>query len=317
MTQLNKNFQKKYPNIKINRVAKSFTDLQATLKLAASGPEPARRHRGQQRLLGDGPARQGRACCSPEQVRRQVRLEHALLDRDPEDEQVHLRREQLRHRQPLRPADDGRGRRRLLQQGEAQEARPEDADDVPAVRGGGDEGARPAGETPIQFGNLDKWPGIHEFEELMLQSVSEAYASDWIFGARGGKINFNSQGTLAAAAKLQAWAKAGCFTKGYEGLGYDPSWPAFGKGKGVFLISGSWLTADLQEGARQERRLLPAAAADGQAAGDAGRRGPAVGDQLEVEERRTPRRRTSTSSRATRRCRSWPTTATARRRRRR
>jgi len=40
MTQLNKNFQKKYPNIKINRVAKSFTDLQATLKLAASGPNP-------------------------------------------------------------------------------------------------------------------------------------------------------------------------------------------------------------------------------------------------------------------------------------
>ena len=40
MTQLNKNFQKKYPDIKINRVAKSFTDLQATLKLAASGPNP-------------------------------------------------------------------------------------------------------------------------------------------------------------------------------------------------------------------------------------------------------------------------------------
>ena len=37
---LNKAFQKKYPNIKINRVAKSFTDLQATLKLAASGPNP-------------------------------------------------------------------------------------------------------------------------------------------------------------------------------------------------------------------------------------------------------------------------------------
>ena len=40
IAQLNKNFQKKYPDIKINRVAKSFTDLQATLKLAASGPNP-------------------------------------------------------------------------------------------------------------------------------------------------------------------------------------------------------------------------------------------------------------------------------------
>src|SRR5206468_10654160 len=40
ITKLNASFQAKYPNIKINRVAKSFTDLQATLKLAASGPNP-------------------------------------------------------------------------------------------------------------------------------------------------------------------------------------------------------------------------------------------------------------------------------------
>jgi raffinose/stachyose/melibiose transport system substrate-binding protein len=38
--KLNADFQKRYPNIKINRVAKSFTDLEATLKLAASGPNP-------------------------------------------------------------------------------------------------------------------------------------------------------------------------------------------------------------------------------------------------------------------------------------
>jgi raffinose/stachyose/melibiose transport system substrate-binding protein len=40
ITELNERFQKAHPEIKINRVAKSFTDLQATLKLAASGPNP-------------------------------------------------------------------------------------------------------------------------------------------------------------------------------------------------------------------------------------------------------------------------------------
>src|ERR1043166_3395879 len=40
MKALNAAFAKKYPDIKIDRVAKSFTDLQATLKLAASGPNP-------------------------------------------------------------------------------------------------------------------------------------------------------------------------------------------------------------------------------------------------------------------------------------
>ena len=37
--QLNKEFQAKYPNVKIERVAKSFEDLIKTVKLAASGPK--------------------------------------------------------------------------------------------------------------------------------------------------------------------------------------------------------------------------------------------------------------------------------------
>ena len=37
--QLNKEFQEKYPNVKIERVAKSFEDLIKTVKLAASGSD--------------------------------------------------------------------------------------------------------------------------------------------------------------------------------------------------------------------------------------------------------------------------------------
>src|SRR5215218_3712513 len=37
MKQLNAAFQQKYPNVKIKRVAKSFDDLNTTLKLAVSG----------------------------------------------------------------------------------------------------------------------------------------------------------------------------------------------------------------------------------------------------------------------------------------
>src|SRR3954452_84627 len=107
--------------------------------------------------------------------------------------------------------------------------------------------AKDGGEIPIQFGNLDKWPGIHEYEELMLQNVSRGYARSFIFGSNNGKTSFKSAGTTSAAAKLQAWGKAGFFTDGYSGVGYDPSWKSFGKGKGVFQISGSWLTADLKK----------------------------------------------------------------------
>ena len=43
------------------------------------------------------------------------------------------------------------------------------------------------------------------------------------------------------------WVDKGYFTDGFNGLGYDPAWQDFAKGKGVFLIAGTWLLADLQD----------------------------------------------------------------------
>jgi raffinose/stachyose/melibiose transport system substrate-binding protein len=103
--------------------------------------------------------------------------------------------------------------------------------------------AKAKGQIPIQFGNLDKWPGIHEFEEVWLQYVSRPYARSFVFGTGGGKANFDIPSTVSAATKLQQWAKAGFFTSGYNGLGYDPSSSDFSKGKGLFMITGSWQTS--------------------------------------------------------------------------
>ena len=41
---------------------------------------------------------------------------------------------------------------------------------------------------------------------------------------------------------------SGYFTEGFNGLGYDPAWQDFAKGNGVFLVSGTWLQADLEAG---------------------------------------------------------------------
>src|SRR5581483_4218060 len=53
--------------------------------------------------------------------------------------------------------------------------------------------AKAAGETPIQFGNLDKWPGIHMYEEPMLQDTPKTWARSWVFGA--GVPSFENAGT--------------------------------------------------------------------------------------------------------------------------
>jgi raffinose/stachyose/melibiose transport system substrate-binding protein len=244
ITTLNANFEKKYPNIKINRVAKSFTDLQTTLKLAASGPNPPDVVEANNGYSAMGPLVKAGLLLSLSKYATQYgwnsRYSAGILKMNKftpdgasfgtgnlyglpmtgEVVGVYYNKAKLKKLGLSVPATF-KGFKRALAK------------------------AQSAGETPIQFGNLDKWPGIHEYEELMLQAVPRAWASDWIFGLRGAKLNFTSRGTIDAALELQNWAGSGTFTKGYSGLGYDPSWQAFGQGTGVFLISGSWLTADL------------------------------------------------------------------------
>jgi raffinose/stachyose/melibiose transport system substrate-binding protein len=246
MKTLNAAFQKKYPNIKINRVAKSFTDLQTTLKLAASGPNPPDVVEANNGYSAMGPLVKANLLLSLNKYAAKygwrsrysagiMRMNEFSADAKSfgtgnlyglpmtgEVVGVYYNKAKLRKLGLKVPT--------TFAAFEAAVAK-----------------AKAAGETPIQFGNLEKWPGIHEYEELMLQSVSKNYARNFIFGTGGGRTSFDSAGTKAAAAKLVAWAKAGDFTNGYAGFSYDSSWPSFGKGTGVFLISGSWLTADLKK----------------------------------------------------------------------
>jgi raffinose/stachyose/melibiose transport system substrate-binding protein len=246
MTQLNKNFEKKYPNIKINRVAKSFTDLQATLKLAASGPNPPDVVEANNGYSAMGPLVKAGLLLNLNKYVGQygwnTRYSSGILKMNKFTSDGNSFGIGNLYGLPMTGEVVGvyYNKAKLKKLGLKVPTTFQQFDAAVST-------AQKAGETPIQFGNLDKWPGIHEFEEVMLQTVTKTWATDWIFGARGGQINFSSQGTLAAANKLRSWAKAGAFTKGYEGLGYDPSWADFGKGKGVFLISGSWLTADLKK----------------------------------------------------------------------
>jgi raffinose/stachyose/melibiose transport system substrate-binding protein len=246
MKALNAAFAKKYPDIKINRVAKSFTDLQATLKLAASGPNPPDVVEANNGYSAMGPLVKANLLLSLNKYAAKYgwnsRFSTGILRMNKFSADTSKFGTGNLYGLPMTGEVVGvyynKAKLRKLGVG------------VPKTFAAFEQAlakAKAAGETPIQFGNLDKWPGIHEFEELLLQSVSKSYARNFIFGTGGGKTNFQSKGTVAAATMLQTWAKNGYFTSGYSGLGYDPSWQAFGKGTGVFLISGSWLTADLKK----------------------------------------------------------------------
>jgi raffinose/stachyose/melibiose transport system substrate-binding protein len=105
--------------------------------------------------------------------------------------------------------------------------------------------AKDSGEVPISFGNLDPFAGIHEFQTVQNQYADPDAVRDFVFARNGAK--FNTPENEQTAKKLQEWAKKGYFTPNFNGTGYDPAWQQFAKGKGPFLIAGTWLTSDLAD----------------------------------------------------------------------
>lgn len=105
--------------------------------------------------------------------------------------------------------------------------------------------AKQAGEVPIQFGNNDAFAGIHEYGVVQDQMAPVDYLTGFVFGGQGGQLSFDTPENLQAATTLQDWAKAGYFTPGFGGGGYDDAVANFAAGEGVFMITGNWIVANL------------------------------------------------------------------------
>lgn len=106
--------------------------------------------------------------------------------------------------------------------------------------------AKSDGEVPIQFGNLDGWPGIHDFGFVHNQFVAGDQVRDLAFGVEGG--DWNDEANTEAATTFATWADSGYFTPDFNAVGYDPAWKSFAQGTGVFLVAGTWLLdEDLDE----------------------------------------------------------------------
>jgi raffinose/stachyose/melibiose transport system substrate-binding protein len=244
MKQLNDAFQAKYPNIKLNRVSRSFDDLNTTLRLALSGNEPP----------DVVEANNGRSAMGAFVKAGQLRPLDAYADvygwkqRYPESV--------LRY---SRYSVDGKlfgegnlyglpqvgevvgifyNRAKLAKLGLQPPKTWADFETALAT-------AKAGGEVPLQFGNLDKWPAVHVFGTVQGRHVPPDQIGTLAFGRKGA--SWNTTENTTAAEQLVGWVDKGYFAKGFNGQGYDPAWQAFGKGQGVFMIAGTWLLADLQK----------------------------------------------------------------------
>jgi raffinose/stachyose/melibiose transport system substrate-binding protein len=250
--QLNKAFQERYPNVTIKRVAKSFTDLNTTLKLAVSGdkaPDVVQANQGRPvmgALVKGGLLRSLDAYATA--YGWADRYPAILLDLN-------------------RFSTDGEafGSGKLFgisQMGEIVGVfyNRDKVPGPPATFGDFERslaGAKARGEVPISFGNLDKWPGIHEFQAVQNTFTPPDQVRDFVFAREGASID--TPESRESADKLAEWAKAGYFTKNFNGVGYDPAWQQFSKGAGPFLIAGTWLLRDLSDamGDRVGFMLMP------------------------------------------------------------
>ncbi|KAE8764423.1 extracellular solute-binding protein [Georgenia thermotolerans] len=101
-----------------------------------------------------------------------------------------------------------------------------------------------AGQTPLLLGNIEQWPALHVFGPIQGATVPADQVRTLGFGNKGA--SWTSPENVKAATTIQDWAKKGYFNEGFNGTDYDAAWKSLTEGKGVYLMGGSWLAADLQ-----------------------------------------------------------------------
>lgn len=244
MKRLNKEFQKKYPNVTIKRTSKSFSDLKKTLKLALSGKNPpnvVEVNQGYPDMVSFVKAGLLRPLNSYASAYGwQKRYPQSLLDLN----RVNSKATRFGHGKLYGLSQMGEyvgiyyNKSKLKSLGIE---KPKDWQEFTKALAK----TKKSGELPIQFGNLDKYPAIHTFGVIQAQTAGKKAVRNLVYGK--GKTKWTDPDTEKAAKTLQSWTKRGYFPSGPNGIGYDDAAKKFAAGHGLFLITGTWEAADLKK----------------------------------------------------------------------
>ncbi|WP_066523002.1 extracellular solute-binding protein [Curtobacterium ammoniigenes] len=242
--ELNKQFEQKYPNVTINRVSRSFTDLKTTLKLALSGNNPpdvvqanqgypdmgAFVKAGLLRPINDYAKLYGWNSYYPSSL---LKLNSFSTDgktwqgdnlygisQTGELVGVYYNKSIL--------AKDGIT------------APPKTLDEFTTDM----QKVKAAGDLPLSYGDVEKSPGIHIYG-VVLSALAGADAVNSLVAGKSG--SWTGSDEVQAAATIQGWQKDGYITPGGNGVSQDVATADFGKGQSAFLIDGTWNEATLEQ----------------------------------------------------------------------
>lgn len=242
--QLNKAFMKKYPNVTVNRVSRSFSDLKTTLKLALSGDNPpdvvqanqgypdmgAFVKAGYLRPMSDYAKLYGWDSYYPSSL---LKLNSFSADgktwqgdnlygvsQTGELVGVYYNAAVLRKAGVNEP--------------------PTTIDELTADMAK----VKAAGTLPLSYGDVEKSPGIHLYGVVLSALAGAQSVTDLVGGKSGAWTDANP---VKAAQTITDWQSKGYITPGANGVSRDDAVATFGKGGSAFLITGTWYQATLEK----------------------------------------------------------------------
>jgi raffinose/stachyose/melibiose transport system substrate-binding protein len=238
MEALNAAFHEKYPNVTIKRTVKNFDDYVATIKLAASAPDAPDIFQGNEGYSVDA-----------------ALVKAGLIV--PLDDYSKAYGWDTRFGSPqtlnvLRWSNDGTQWTQGPLWGIAQKSEvlgvfynkqtmqklgitvPTTFDEFQQSLAT----AKAGNVAPIVVGGLDGWPLGHIFMMLQAQNEDPKKIADWTFAVPGS--TFDDSGTQAAASIIEDWGSKGYFEKGFLGVTQPNAAGRFGKGEGLYFLTGPW-----------------------------------------------------------------------------
>jgi raffinose/stachyose/melibiose transport system substrate-binding protein len=241
---LNAAFQDEYPNITIERVSRSFEDLLATLRLAITDDEPPDVVQANNGRADMGAFVAAGLLANLDPYRDAYgwaeRYPESVLSYSSYTEDGVTFGEGSLWGLPQMGEVVGFYYNKALLADLAIEV-PVTWDDLDAAFAA----AKDGGQLPLQFGNLEAWPGIHLFGAVQSRYTPADQIRDLGFGRPGAE--WTTEENLQAAQTLVDWVDAGYVTPDFNGITPDDAWQAFAEGDGVFMLGGTWLLADLME----------------------------------------------------------------------
>ncbi|MEV4255887.1 extracellular solute-binding protein [Spirillospora sp. NPDC049652] len=258
---LNKRFMAKYPNVKINRVSRSFNDLQKTLRLALSGsnpPDVVEANQGYANMAQYVKAGMLLPLTSYDQVYGwKKRYPKGLMDLNSVTSDGKLIGSGDLYGVSLNGEIVGLyyNKEKLSALGIQPPKTWAEFDQALAT-------AKGKGEVPIAFNNLEKLPAMQLYGIIQDGLADKESVRKLVFGNGG---SWTDGPNVQAAQKLADWAKQGYLTKDPNSRKWDDTPADFAKGQGVFMFGGTWWAPDLADRMKDKVGfMLPPAAQAGQ-----------------------------------------------------